>query len=241
MGGYILFDLKKVPEVVIKNISYKDIDIVQLPHRPKTHVLLNKGCRWMVLDRYTNKEIKELYSSYDMAYGDVVITGFGFGVLACWLASKPEVTSVTVLEISKDVYDIFLMNNKLPDKVNVIITDASEYKTDKHFDCLFLDHYEENSIDWVFKDVKKIAKNLPNHKVLWFWSLEEKYAEVMFNIKRDQLIETFLLHNYLDFYVKYSEFKNDILKIKTLPELSSDKFNDYIYTYCDRLGYSTKL
>lgn len=236
-----MFDLKKVPEVVIKEISYKDIDIVKLPDRPKTYTLLNRGNEWMWFDMYTNKEIKELYSSYDMAYGDVIISGFGFGILACWLASKPEVTSVTVLEISKDVYDIFLMNNKLPDKVNVIITDASEYKTDRKFDCLFLDHYEQNSIDWVFRDVKKIVKNLPNHKILWFWSLEEKYAQVMFNIKRDELIQTFLWHNYTDFYFKYREFKNDILKIKTLPELSSDKFNNYIYTYCDRLGYSTKL
>jgi 16S rRNA A1518/A1519 N6-dimethyltransferase RsmA/KsgA/DIM1 with predicted DNA glycosylase/AP lyase activity len=239
--GNILFDLKTVPKVIIKEISYNDIDIVQLSYRPKTYRLLNRGNQWMMLDTYTNKEIKEMYSSYDMAYGDVIISGFGFGILACWLASKPEVTSVTVLEMSKDVYDIFLMNNKLPDKVNVIITDASEYKTDKHFDCLFLDHYEHNSTDWVFKDVKKIVNNLPNHKVLWFWSLEAKYTEVMFNITNDELMKTILWEQYIDFYVKYDEFKNNILNIKTLPELSRDKFNDYIYTYCDRLGYSTEV
>ena len=235
-----MFDLKTVPQVVIEKISYNDIDIIQDSHRPKTYRLLNRGNQWMMLDMYTNKEIKELYSSYDMAYGDVLISGFGFGVLACWLASKPEVTSVTVLEMSKDVYDIFLMNNRLPDKINIIIADACEYKTDKHFDCLFLDHYEKNSTDWVFRNVRKIAKNLPNHDILWFWSLEEKYAEVMFDIPKDELIKTVLWHNYVDFYVKYNEFKN-ILDIKTLPELSRDKFNDYIYTYCDRLGYSTKL
>jgi hypothetical protein len=235
-----LFDLKTVPQVVIEKISYNDIDIIQDSHRPKTYRLLNRGNQWNLLDMYTNKEIKEMYSSYDMAYGDVLISGFGFGVLACWLASKPEVTSVTVLEMSKDVYDIFLMNNKLPDKVNVIIADACEYKTDKHFDCLFLDHYEKNSTDWVFRDVRKIVKNLPNHNIFWFWSLEEKYAEVMFDIPKDELVRTVLWHNYVDFYVKYNEFKN-ILNIKTLPELSRDKFNDYIYTYCDRLGYSTEL
>lgn len=235
-----MFDLKTVPQVVIEKISYNDIDIIQDLHRPKTYRLLNRGNQWMMLDMYTNKEIKEMYSSYDMAYGDVLITGFGFGVLACWLASKPEVTSVTVLEMSKDIYDIFLMNNRLPDKVNVIITDACEYKTDKHFDCLFLDHYEKNSTDWVFRDVRKIVKNLPNHNLFWFWSLEEKYAEVMFDIPKDELVKTVLWHHYVDFYVKYSEFKN-ILNIKTLPELNRDKFNDYIYTYCDRLGYSTEL
>ena len=107
-----MFDLTTVPQVTIKEINYKDIDVVKESDRPQTYKLFNKGIQWMYLDKYTNKEIKEFYSSYDMAYGDVVISGFGFGILACWLASKPEVTSVTVLEMSQDVYDIFLMNNK---------------------------------------------------------------------------------------------------------------------------------
>ena len=236
-----MFDLKTVPRVIIKEITYNDIDIVKDLNRPNTYRLFNKGLQWMVLDGYTNKEIKEFYSSYDMAYGDVVISGFGFGILACWLASKPEVTSVTVLEMSQDVYDIFLMNNKLPDKVNVIIVDASEYKTDKHFDCLFLDHYEKNTVDWVFRDVKKIVNNLPNHDIFWFWSLEERYAEVMFGINPNDLNKTLLWDFYIDFYSKYDEFKNDYLKIKTLPDLDKDTFNDYVYTYFDRLGYSTEL
>jgi spermidine synthase len=114
-----MFDLKTVPQVVIKEISYNDIDIVLDPTRPKTYRLLNKGNQWMMFDKYTNKELKEFYSQYDMAYGDVLVSGLGFGALSCWLASKPEVTSVTVLEISQDVYDIFLMNNN-----NFLLLDA---------------------------------------------------------------------------------------------------------------------
>ena len=236
-----MFNLETVPEVLIKEISYNDIDIVKEPNRPNSYRLYNKGLQWMILDKYTNKEIKEMYSSYDLAYGDVVISGFGFGVLACWIASKPEVTSVTVLEMSQDVYDIFLMNNKLPDKVNVIITDASEYKTDKHFDCLFLDHYEKNTSDWIFRDVQKIVKNMPNHDIFWFWSLEERYAKAMFNISQEQLLQTFLWDFCVDFYVQYDEFKNNFLNIKTLPDLDKDKFNEYMYTYSDRLGYSISI
>ena len=236
-----MFDLKTVPQVVIKELTYNDIDIVKTLNRPDTYRLLNRGLQWMVLDRYTNKEIKEMYSLYDMAYGDVIITGLGFGVLACWLASKPEVTSVTVLEFSKDIYDIFLINNKLPDKVKVIITDASEYKTNKNFDCLLLDHYEFNTTNWIFKDVKKIVNNLPNHKLLWVWSFEKIYAEVMFNINHEELTTTFLWTHYINFYAKYDEFKNNILNIKTLPKLNKDKFNTYVYTFFDRLGYSTEV
>lgn len=236
-----MFDLKTVPQVIIKEINYKDIEIVKELDRPQTYKLFNKGIQWMYLDRYTNKEIKEFYSQYDMAHGDVLISGFGFGILTCWLASKPEVNSVTVLEVSKDIYDIFLINNKLPDKVNVIITDASEYKTDKHFDCLFLDHYETNTNEWVFKDIKNIINNIPNHDLLWFWSLEEKYAEVMFNIKKEELVKTILWECYIDFHAGYDDFKNTFLNIKTLPNLNRDKFNEYMYIYSDRLGYSTSL
>ncbi len=236
-----MFDLKTVPKVVVKEISYKDIDISLSPHRPRTYNLFNKGIQWMAYDQYTNKQIKELYSSYDLAYGDVIVSGLGFGILACWLASKPEVTSVTVLEMSQSVYDIFLMNNKLPDKVKVIITDASEYKTDRKFDCLFLDHYEGNTIEWVFKDMQKIVNNLPNHKIFWFWSLEEKYVEFMFGINHKTLDQTLLWESYIDFYSKYSEFKNIFLTIKTFPDFDRNKLNEYIYTYYDRLGYSTSL
>jgi hypothetical protein len=236
-----VFDLRTVPQVVIKEITYKDVDIVKDLNRPNTYRLFNKGLQWNLLDRYTNKQIKEMYSSYDMAYGDVIISGFGFGILACWLASKPEVTSVTVLEVSQDVYDVFLMNNELPDKVSVIITDASEYKTDKHFDCLFLDHYEKNEFDWVVRDIKKIINNLPNHDVFWFWSLEERYADVMFGISQGELFTTMLWDCYIDFYIKYDEFKNNFLNVKTLPNLSKDRLNEYIYTYSDRLGYSTLI
>jgi len=76
---------------------------------------------------------------------------------------------------------------------------------------------------------------------MWFWSLEDKYAEVMFNIKSDELFKTVLWDHYIDFYAKYDEFKNNILNIQTLPELNRDKLNEYIYTFADRLGYSTSI
>jgi len=233
-----MFNLENIPKIVVKEFSYKDIDIVLSKNMPKNYILYNKGTQWMAYDQYTNKEIKEMYSSYDMAYGDVLITGFGFGILACWLASKPEVKSVTVLEISQDIYDIFIMSNKLPDKVNVIIDDASTYKTDKHYDCVLLDHYEHQLTDWVYRDMKRIADNIPNHDLLWAWSLEPKYVETMFKIDKSLLDGNHLWFNYIDFHSRYQIFKNDIIPIKTFPDITKEKFNEYIYTYFDRIGYS---
>ncbi len=192
----------------------------------------------MTYDQYTNIQVKDLYALYDLAYGDVLITGFGFGTLACWLASKPEVKSVTVLEISKSIYDIFLMSNKLPDKVKVIITDASTYKTDKHFDCLLLDHYEFTLSNWMFRDLKTITNNIPNHNLVWAWSLDTKYIEKYFGYTPYQLSGNLLYLQYIDFYEKYNDFKNNFLMIPTLPNFTKEKFNEYIMVHFDRIGYS---
>jgi len=236
-----LFDLNTVPKITVKAMSYNEIDIIRDLRMPKTHRLFYKGVRQMVHDQFTNRQIKEFYSQYDMGYGDILITGFGFGILANWLASKPEVKSVTVIELEKDIYDIFLMNNTLHEKVNVIIADASTYKTDKHYDCLFLDHYESNINEWVFRDMRRIVKNIPNHDLFWAWSLEFKIAEVAYSLDAHNLYNAYLHDNYVDFYEKYDYFKGTICGIHTLPDLSQEKINEYVYTYYDKLGYSSSL
>jgi hypothetical protein len=236
-----MFDIGTFPKVNIKEVEYNDISIKLLPNRPKTYALFNKGARWCFYDAYTNHELKEMYSSYDLAHGKVLISGFGFGLLASWLASKPEVESVTVIEYSKDIYDVFLQNNTLPEKVKVIICDASEYKTDEFFDCILLDHYEQETTDWVFKDIKKISKNVPNHNLIWAWSLEEKYVQTVFNISSFDLSKTLLWEQYFDFYSRYEHFKKNVLSIPTLPKFKKNKLNEYILTYFDRIGYSTEL
>ena len=236
-----MFNIETFPKVNVKETEYKNISIKLVPTKPKTYVLYNKGLRWFFYDTYTNLALKEFYSSYDLAHGKVLMSGFGFGLLACWVASKPEVESVTVIEYSKDVYDVFLQNNILPEKIKVIISDVSEYKTDEFFDCVLLDHYEQETTDWFFKDIQKISKNIPNHNLIWAWSLEEKYAEVVFNLDRFDLSRRLLEEHYFDFDSKYEHFKKNILSIPTLPDLKKNKLNEYILTYYDRIGYSTEL
>jgi hypothetical protein len=236
-----MFDIKTLPKVYTKEISYNEIDIVLAPDRPKTFCLNSFGRQWMVWDQYTNKQYKSQYSQYDMAYGDVLLTGFGFGLLACWLANKPEVKSVTVIEYSKSIYDIFLMNNELPKNVNVIIDDANNYKTEKHFDCIFLDHYEGMLDKWVYRNIKQISENIPNHNLIWTWALEETIAVNCLNINNSQLQQTFLWNNYVNFYDYYLEFKNNVVKVLTLPDLTQEKINEYVLTYYDRIGYSAVL
>ena len=58
------------------------------------------GVQWMVLDE-RHGSASQFYSHYKLAKGHVICTGLGFGTREQWLASKPEVTKITVLESSK--------------------------------------------------------------------------------------------------------------------------------------------
>jgi hypothetical protein len=126
----------------------------------------------------------------------------------------------------------------MPEKVNVIITDASTYTTDKHYDCLFLDHYEHTYSNWLFRNVKQISENIPNHDTLWFWSLEIRSLESVSDLTEHIIVGQKIPQGFTDFYPMYQSFKTHILNIPTLPELDKFKFNEYAYTYFDKLGYS---
>lgn len=190
----------------------------------------------MTLDLNSNKQIKEFYSQYDMAYGDVLLTGFGFGILSSWLASKPNVNSVTVVEISEDIVQVFLKNNNISEKIKIIISDASSYKDEKHYDCLFLDHYETQNDFWFFRDVKRVANNIPNHDLFWAWSMEEKMLNNFYKYEKFD-IEDVLSKDEKYINSLYHNFKESVLGIKTMPNLNYDSLIQYFRAYYDRIEY----
>ena len=192
---------------------------------------------WMTYSSHNNISIKQLYSSYDLAYGDVLVSGLGFGIFALWVANKPEVKTVTVYEISKDVIDIFLKNNLVPENLIIKNEDINNLITDIHYDCILLDHYEHEPLQYRIDNMSKISINIPNHDVLWFWSLESIFTEFSYGLKYDELYGTFLYYNLVDFYQEWESFRSNVLKVSTIPSLSQYKINDYVYTYYDRLGY----
>lgn len=234
-----MFNIETVPKFLVKEEQYKSIDIVK--NNPFTYVLYCNGHKWMTHDQHSYREIKEMYSSYDMAYGDVVISGLGFGILSLWLCSKDSVKSVTVYEISADLIDVFIKNNDVPEKLIIKNLDINLLKTDEEYDCLFLDHYEQQQLSWRLKNMTEIANKIPNHKVFWAWSIEEIYVKFMYELTDEQLFGSFLYSNPINFFDKWEFFRSNFLQIKTLLNLDFEKLNDYIYTYYDRPGHSTSL
>lgn len=159
--------------------------------------------QWMALDMNNKSEINEFYSSYDLSYGDVLLSGLGFGILPQWIASKPEVKSVTVVESSQDVVNIFLKNNKLHEKIKLIVEDIGLYKDTKTYDWAIFDHYE-GATQPTKQEIEQISNNIKFNN-LWFWSLEYRLIEK---------------------YRSWSKFRDDYsLKI---PDLDVKQVNKYI-------------
>jgi hypothetical protein len=218
-------DIKTIPPVIIKEGTYGDVKIIKKGY----HYFLNHNeIGWHQYNTKNMREYCEQWSSYDLAYGDVLISGFGFGQLATWLSAKPEVTSVTCIEISQDVVNAFLVNNSMPDKVQVIIGNAYEHKTDKHYDCIILDHISDGpKEESLYNELAKVAINVPNHNMFWFWSLELLYLKHMYKITGHQLYNAPVDFKLYDFSIYWQEYRNKI-NISTLPNLSKSKLDEYI-------------
>lgn len=222
-------DTNKFPNVVIKETSKNNVKII----KERNHWRLIGDVQFMQLNTKSNVEIKELYSSYDLAYGNVLITGLGFGLLALWLVDKPEVKSVTIIEQSQDVIDLFLENNSVPNNVKIIVADANTYTTKIHYDCLLLDHYKDGAKEKVnYEILKQIAVNIP-HNLLWFWSLEFLYVKKYYEISFDELYVFPIDFSLIDFSEKWQEWL-DFLSVSTIPTPTPHKIQEYVESYFNR-------
>ena len=150
--------------------SYGDLDI-SYSNEEELYYMHYKGILWMSTDKDFMDSRNTSYSQYDLAYGKVLLTGLGFGILAKALSEKPEVTSVTVVELNQEVIDAFLLHNTLNSKVTIVLGDASTFSSDIKYDCLLPDHYETQGFDWRIRDMNNLAKRV-KHDLYWPWSIE---------------------------------------------------------------------
>lgn len=219
-----MIDINSIPKINIVDLSLGN-----------ARVLVENGVAtlfvddqiWMEEDLDGLGSSIEMYPLYDLAYGDVLLSGFGFGILAEWISQKENVRSVTVVEKSQEVVDIYMMNNALNDKVKIIIDDMSNFVTENYYDCILLDHYQFEDNEYKIKDIQNISKNVPNHSLIYSWAIELIYLEKIFN-NRFEL--------FLDQENRWNNFK-DLLKIKTIPDLPVNKVRDYVCLATNRKTY----
>ncbi len=211
------------------NIKKSALGMANIVYKDGTYFLYNNNNKWMTLTESDYHQVAELYSLYDQAYGDVLVSGLGFGILPLWICDKEEVTSVTVIEISQDIIDLFLLSNSLPNKMNIVNENILNFTTDKKYDCLLLDHYEQEEFSYRLKNMQEICNKI-NHNVFWAWSLEMAYLVEFFNI------------HYKDFFalkpdlsIHWEKFVHaNLPNEKSLLEISNKTINDYLYTYCNQ-------
>lgn len=228
------YKFNTVPFFTIKESSSGPIDIIDHGDR---FALYNNGDKWMAYQKGTDIEIKEMYSSYDLAYGDVLVSGLGFGILALWLCRKPEVNSVTVVEMSEDVIKLFKESNECPDKLTIINDNMVTYTTEKYYDVLLLDHYERQTYGWRLKDMGRICNRI-KHKDFWAWSLESIYLFSMYEDienKRGFDFDKVVTEHGNDLSTNWVGFIDKFFpEEKSLKMISSDKINEYVYHFFNR-------
>ena len=189
------------------------------------------GIQWMVLDE-KHGSASQFYSHYKLAKGHVICTGLGFGTREQWLASKSEVTKITVLEKFKEVIDYHKdIGTKWPDKIEIINCDANDYKGSCDF--LSIDHYEYDDVLRILDSIKKVCNNI-TCECAWFWMLEPwiRLGYITDNTENPTIIPK---------KIRYGGKENDILenysKIKTyfehvnLPNLNKEQLTKFIEMY----------
>ena len=229
-----MFDKKSIPEVTITPAKSGDFSITK---EDNCFRLFRNDAQLMQLNIKSLREYKEQYACYDLAYGDVLITGLGFGMLATWLAAKPEVTSVKVIEFSQEVINLFTGSNPVANKITIELGDAKSYTTNDKFDCIFLDHFPDHSDKPIYEEVLAISKNIPNHDVLWFWSLEKWYLENYYGFDYFVFMTNPPDLEPLDLYEQWQRFRSDV-SVLAIPKLDAVTLKGYIYTYVNYIAIS---
>ena len=136
--------------------------------------ILENGNEWMTL---TPVDIDTCDEAIEGARGKVLTYGLGLGYFAYMASEKPEVDSVTVVEISDEAIRLF-KNHILPKmqnghKIKIIHGDALKYASEvmakENFDMVFVDTWRDSSDGTpMYKSMKPFEEENPNTK-FYYW------------------------------------------------------------------------
>jgi len=118
----------------------------------KNHVIMSDSGG----ERYSNTQIVRV------AHGDVMIAGLGIGMILCSILPKPEVNSVTVVEISHDVCHLVLPHlakylGEHIEKLRVEQDDIYTYTPDHKYNVIYFDIWGDYSGD-TYEETKKLHR-----------------------------------------------------------------------------------
>ena len=150
--------------------------------------VLENGREWMTLQP---NEMVTTYPAIKAAKGRVLTFGLGLGFFAYHASEKAEVSSVTVVDISKDVIDLF-QKHILPqfphkEKIKLVQRDA--------FD--FAEHDMDGNFDFVFADIWHDAGD-GRDLYLRMKALEPRFPNIRFSFWLEDTIKCYLREDLWD-------------------------------------------
>lgn len=133
-------------------------------------MLLSKEAFWMSL---TPMEVFSLRPGVKKAHGNVLIAGLGMGWMTHQILKKPEVTSVTQIEISSEIISFFGEPLRSFNKISFLEGNVWEWlpKLDlSKYDSILFDiwpKYREAKHDFKFKELKSKYRSK-----VWGWGFD---------------------------------------------------------------------
>ena len=136
--------------------------------------VLEDGNEWMTL---TPVDLDTCVEAIDAAHGRVVTFGLGLGYYAYMVSEKESVESVTVVEKSREVIELF-KKHILPqfpnkDKVRIVPADAFEYAEKQmpaeNFDLAFVDTWRDASDGAPMYERMKALEHLSSNTKFLYW------------------------------------------------------------------------
>ncbi|MFL0354937.1 hypothetical protein ACI5KX_00540 [Erythrobacter sp. GH1-10] len=156
-------------------------------HRVYGMPILTRGSDvWMSI---CPMEVESQWIGIDNAGGHTVICGLGLGWAAAMASFHPEVERITVLERDEDVIEMnreIGLFDRLPDglgdKIEVVRTDAFDWKPDSPVDLLMPDIWLDMVSDGRAEETRRMQGNIGAQGV-YFWGQE---LEIARHIVRDR-------------------------------------------------------
>jgi hypothetical protein len=158
----------------IFEVTQKDVDVVRLRDlmnrrgeyygfEPGKYARLShreaNGSRGATIMSDTWMEQQSNTEFVRQARGDVLIAGLGIGMVLLAVQDKPEVTSVTVVELYTEVIEMVRSQLPLNGKVTIINANIFDYKPDALYDTIYFDIWDGICGD-NYPEMKKLHRKL---------------------------------------------------------------------------------
>ena len=136
--------------------------------------VLEDGNEWMTL---TPVDLDTSDYAIERAHGKVVTFGLGLGYYTFMVSEKSDVESITVVEKSRDVIELFktyiLPQFTHPEKVRIVNDDAFLYAEhtmpDENFDVAFVDTWRDASDGAPMYERMKVLEHLSPNTEFIYW------------------------------------------------------------------------